>query len=249
MKPRNQNSSGNHAPSDASNLVPQGAHTARIILVAFIGALVKTFQGKEQSKDTILVTFELTDEERDYQGEKYKMVITKEYGFNYAPKGFFRRDIESILARPLSDDEVNYDSEKLFNPSTLLDIPVMITVTHETWESKGKSGINVEVQAVSALPEKMKALIAPAQRKLVNFDISKFTVLSELKADETFKQLNKFIKGKIEQTTDWKALVEMSNDDTQSQPTTTTEQTNTTNVNFNQNSISENENLPDDLPF
>src|SRR5690606_27286838 len=152
MKPRNNSSSGsnNNNPKDTSNLVPQGAHTARIVLVAFIGGLLKNFQGKESVKDTILVTFELTDEEREYQNEKYKMVLTKEYGFNYAAKGFFRRDIEAVLARTLSDEEVDYNSDKLFDPITLLDTPVMITVTHETWEKNGKSGINVDVAAVGA---------------------------------------------------------------------------------------------------
>src|SRR5690606_12419094 len=138
------------------------------------------------------VTFELTDEEREYQNEKYKMVLTKEYGFNYAAKGFFRRDIEAVLARTLSDEEVDYNSDKLFDPITLLDTPVMITVTHETWEKNGKSGINVDVAAVGAVPEKMKQHIPPAQRSLINFDISKFSELSQLQNDDTFKKLNKF---------------------------------------------------------
>ncbi len=232
MGPRqNQNTSNNNNSNDKSSLVPQGAHTARIVLIAFIGALEKTFKGQTKIQDTILVTFELTDEEREYQDEKYKMVITKEYSFNYASKGFFLRDIQAILARNLTDDEVNYNSEKLFDPTTLLDAPVTITVTHKPWEKNGKSGTNVEVASVSGVAEKLKQYIPAAQRTLINFDISKFSELSELKNDETFKKLNKFIKGKIEQTNDWKQLVEMdkhSNPTTDATPTTNHAPVNTT---------------------
>lgn len=248
MKPRNNNSGGsnNNNSNDKSNLVPQGAHTARIVLIAFIGALKKTFKGQDKVQDTILVTYELTDEEREYQDEKYKMVLTKEYGFNYSSKGFFRRDIEAILARTLTDQEVDYNSDNLFDPSTLLDIPVMITVTHKDWESNGRSGVNVDIAAVSAVPEKMKQHLPHAQRSLINFDISKFTALSDLKNDETFKKLNKFVKMKIEQTNDWKALVEM---DSHNNPTPTTNQAPINTPITNQNTTSEYVEMPDDLPF
>lgn len=244
MKPRNNSSNSNNNPNYDATLVPQGAHTARIVLIAFIGGLLKTFQGKESVKDTILVTFELTDEEREYQDAKYKMVITKEYGFNYASKGFFRRDIEAILARTLTDNEVDYNSANLFDPATLLDTPVMITVTHEPWESKGKSGINVEVAAVSAIPEKMKAHIPPAQRSLINFDMSKYTALADLKSDDTYNKLNKFVKMKIEQTNDWKALVEM--DSHNNPPATNQAPINTPITNQN---VSSEQMESDDLPF
>lgn len=256
MQPRQfNNSNGNNANNSNGNkdlnLIPEGAHVARVVLIAFIGGLEKEYQGKKQVRDTVLISYELTDEVREYNGEKYKMIITREYGFNYSEKGHLRRDIEAMLARKLSDAEVDYNSPDLFKINTILDTPCMITVVHEKWQSKDgtKNGVNQEVSAVSALPTKMKEMTEPAQRKLVAFDVSQFSSLNDLFNDDSYKNLNKFVKAKLEQSKDYKDLLEMHKASGGNNQTTQTNQPPVTNQNNTTVSSNPDDSMCDDLPF
>lgn len=221
MKPRNQGS--RTGSSNPKILVPSGTHTARIVCVAFVGAIKGWYKGAEtDARDKLIISYELCNEMRKIKDDKeIPFVISKEYAFFYGTTSHLRRDVEALLSRKLGANEVDYDRpDEMFNASTLLGMPASVTVIHKEYVTKKDiKKTDVRVSTVSAIPAEFHANVLPPSRDLIEFDISVFTSIEALHEDSIFKGLNKYLKGKVESSVDYNNLQAMASPSTEETPT------------------------------
>lgn len=238
MKPRNTGSSNSNTDRTP---VPSGTHFSRIVSVVFAGAIEGYYQGKKtDARDKLIISYELCHKMRKGKDDiDIPFVISKEYAFFYGGTAHLRKDIEALLERQMTEAE-HKDNE--FEPASLLGKAASITVIHNVSAKNGKTYVNAKT--VAAVPETYRDGLPQPVRPLVNFDITKFTDLQTLLNDPVYKELNKFLKGKVNSSIDYKTLVDEANPQV-TNTTTTTTPTNETKQNENPFP----NNGADDLPF
>lgn len=188
--------------------VPDGAHEARIVSIAYVGTLEKKFKDNVSNKKTLLISFEMSEVERDTQDGPIRMVLSKSYNFYLGNRATLRKDIEAILGRSLTDAETDYKNKSgLYRVTGLLDKPCNVSVKSTPWESGEKSGINTVIESVSSIPKKYLAGIPSAQRTLTNFDIRIYRTLYELNNSNLYRLQNNFVKRQIKLSKEYKQLL------------------------------------------
>lgn len=200
---------------ETSYNVPDGTHEARIVSIALVGTIEgqftdkKTKQVKKTKRTTVLISFEMTEHSRDTIEGPINKIVSKDYTLSYGERATLRKDIEAILGRSLTDDEVDYSNKSgMYRITDLLGKACFVTVQNETWEYKDKSGINCKIKSVSAIPKKYLDAVPDAQRVLTSFDIRRFHKLYDLQNDKSYRMQNKFVKGKIHKSLEYKKLSE-----------------------------------------
>jgi len=216
MKPRN---TGGGNSNKERVLVPSGTHFSRIVSVVFAGAIEGYYKGaKTDPRDKLIISYELSHKMRKGKDDKdVPFVISKEYAFFYGGTAHLRKDIEALLGRTMTEAECDFNNaDGMFDPSTLLGKTASVTIVHNVSKTNNKTYVNCKT--VAAVPEPYCNELPQPVRELVSFDITEFMDLQLLMKDPTFKNLNKFLKGKVESSVEYKTLVEMSN---QNQPPAT----------------------------
>jgi hypothetical protein len=191
--------------------VPNGTHEARIVSIAFVGTLEKTYKGKTNSIKTILISYEMSEIQRETQDGPIRMVVSKDYSFYLNEKARLRKHIEAILNRSLTDEETDFQNKSgMYRVTDLLGKACNVTVENKEWESEFKSGINTVIKSVGSIPQKYLDGIPKAQRILTSFDIRKYGTIKELQEDQSYRFQNKFVKSKIHSSKEYKRLLEHS---------------------------------------
>lgn len=144
--------------------VPAGNHVARLYDILHLGTIPTNWQGTEKMTDKIRLTFELSNERKEFkegEGEK-PFSISREFTYSWGTKGHLRPFVEGMGGIKLMDEEAyNFDLE------VLLGQPCLLNVVH----TEGKEGnVYSNIQNATPLPKGMTApeLFNQTQSRSVN---------------------------------------------------------------------------------
>lgn len=129
--------------------VAEGLHPATCISVYDLGTQHSEKFGTDSRQ--ILIQWELADEEREFEGEKYNAKVSKTLTLSMNQKSNLRKMVESWRGKKMSDEEA-----AKFDVLLLAGKPCMIQVTNTTG-GNGKTYANIA--AVVSVP---KGVIVPA---------------------------------------------------------------------------------------
>lgn len=121
---------------------PAGVHRGCIIGIYDIG----THHNSTFDKDIrqILFVFELTDENIEINGESKPMAVSKKYTASLSEKSNLRKDIQAMLGRNLTNEELEG-----FDPQTLIGQPLQVQIVHS------EDGKYANVATLMQLPKAM----------------------------------------------------------------------------------------------
>lgn len=181
-----QNKGGNYEP------VPAGNHLARCYSMIQIGTVIDpTFQ---TPRSLVRITWELPGERKVFKEENGEQPysISKEYTISMNEKANLRKDLESWRGKGFSEQEA-----EAFDITKLLGVPCLLNVIHK----KSKQGNNTYavVSGISPVPKGMncpKQENATFELSYSNWDDKKYSALPD------------FIKEKMQQTSEFKAILE-----------------------------------------
>lgn len=146
---------------------PAGSHVARCIKLTDLGTQVGEYEGKANSRNQVLVTWELPNELMD-DGQPF--TVSKFYTNSLGDKATLRHHLVSWRGREFTPEEL-----VRFDIQTILGAPCLISVTHT---EKGKA----KVDAVMRLPKGMEcpSQVNPSEAFwLDEFSVEKFGKLSK----------------------------------------------------------------------
>jgi hypothetical protein len=145
---------GNYTPPD------QGTYSARLVQLVDLGHQTSVWEGQEKTAHKILLTFEITDaENRRTDGTAH--TISRRYTASLHPKAGLRKLLESWRGRPFTADEL-----KSFDLKTLLGVPCLVGIIHETKGDKTFANLS----SIMRLPKGFAP--GPDTEPLVHFDLN-----------------------------------------------------------------------------
>jgi len=180
-------------------LAPEGTHIARCIQIVDLGTQSVEFNGEKKEQHKARITWELPNEQRVFKEEngEQPFLVSKEFTVSLSDKANLRKVLESWRGKAFDDIELTG-----FDIMNVLGVPCMLQIIHKTSKSGNKYA---EISSVMKL---MKGTICPNQ-------INPSTALSFEAWDEmVFNGLNDWLKDKIKQSPEYKALREPENFDT-----------------------------------
>ena len=182
------------ATNSGTNYVPiaAGTYLARCFAMIQIGTIPVEYNGEIKQQNKVRISWELPTELKEFkegEGEK-PLTISKEFTLSMHEKSTLRHFLESWRGKGFTEAEANN-----FDVTKLLGKECMLSVIHK--DKKVGTGVYAVILSVSTLP---KGMTAPPQINL-NFEFS-FDNFNEA----TFLQLPDFIKDKMKQSMEYKAL-------------------------------------------
>jgi hypothetical protein len=134
-------------------IVPSGTHIAVCYSMIHIGNVEWEYQGEYKVSNKVRMSFELSNELRDYGGEqKQPMVISKEYTLSLHEKSNLRKDLESWRGSAFNSDDL-----KNFDITSLLGKSCMVSIIHK------KSNSGVEYANIGNVSSLTKGVESPKQ--------------------------------------------------------------------------------------
>lgn len=194
MIPVSTKTESNYAP------VPEGNHIARIYSIIHIGTTEKETQWGLKQQNKIRITWELLNEMRDFKGEMKPLVISQEYTISFSEKANLRKMIDGLLGK----EALNYIEDETFDIESLLGRYCMVNIKHETKGEKTYANVLgvAPVPKGMALPDKFN------EDFILNYS-DKWDVTK-------FEKLPDFIKDKMKESDEYKALTTEVSDDNDS---------------------------------
>ena len=149
-----EGSSGTYIPPE------QGTYSARLCSLIDLGHHTSVWEGEEKTSHKILLTFEITDSE-NRRADGTAHTISRRYTASLHPKAGLRKLLEAWRGRPFTADEL-----KAFDLKTLLGVPCLVGIIHETKGDK----VFANLSSIMRLPKGF----APGldTEPLVHFDLS-----------------------------------------------------------------------------
>ncbi len=142
MNPFKRKATSGGANGGEYEIPPAGAHAARLVALIQLGTQPDTFDGKEEMREKIFFTWELTDEQNK-DGDNF--VIGRDYTDSMHESAALRKIVGAWRgAKVEKDEEVDY--------MTLFSKPCLITLVRQTSRNSGKEYAKIE--SVGALPSK-----------------------------------------------------------------------------------------------
>lgn len=138
--------------------IAEGLHTARCISVYDLGTQHSDKFGSDSHQ--ILIQWELCDEDREFEGEKYKAKVSKTLTLSMNPKANLRKLVESWRGKKMTDEEAG-----VFDVLKLAGQPCMVQIVHT--ESGGKTYSNVA--AVVSVPK--GTTVPPSLAKVQTYEM------------------------------------------------------------------------------
>lgn len=170
-------------------LVPEGAHVARLYQIIHCGTVPKTWQGQEKYVDQVRLNFELGNELREFKEDEDKKPMSISTGwvtYSMFKNSNLRKLVEGMIGKKLLDTEADkFDLEQLLGEDCLLN------VVH----SDGRDG-NTYANIVNAMPVPKGMEVPPLFNKTKVYDVN-------TTSKEELETLPKFIIEKIAQSKEW----------------------------------------------
>lgn len=179
---------GDYTPVDA------GTYPARCYSMIHIGTVKENILGTEKILNKVRLTWELPTELKEFkQGDGEKpYVISKDFTLSMHEKATLRKFLEGWRGKSFSEDEA-----KCFDITVLLGKPCMLSVIHK----KGKNNNTyAEIASCLALP---KGFVCPDQ---INATLE--LNYTDHWSDKEFSKLPQFIKDKMVQSAEFKAMMQ-----------------------------------------
>lgn len=170
--------------------VPEGNHIARIYSIIHIGTTERETQWGLKQQNKIRITWELLNEMRDFNGEMKPLVISQEYTISFGEKANLRKMIDGLLGK----DAQKFIEDDTFDIESLLGRYCMVNVQHT---SKGDKTY-ANVVSVAPVPKGIELPDKFNEDFILNY--------SDKWSDEKFSKLPDFIKDKMKETDEYKAL-------------------------------------------
>lgn len=137
-------------PSEGGSfeLTPAGTFVA--ICYRFIdkGTQVSEFNGERKMRREVLLTWELTGEDKMEDGRPFS--ISKGYTWSMHEKASLRKDLEAWRGRAFADED--FDGPNAFNTRKLLGAPCMLSITHTTKGDKTYANVASIGKLVKGMP-------------------------------------------------------------------------------------------------
>lgn len=141
--------------SEVREIVPEGNHVARLYSIIEVGTVPVAYQ--EEPSRQIRLTWELSEELREFDSQQKPMVIGNKYTASMYKEAKLRKVIEGMVGK-LTDEQADE-----FDLRTVLGKPCLLNVVH-TVAKNGKTYANVASaaplpKAVKEVPEQMNKSI------------------------------------------------------------------------------------------
>lgn len=166
---------------------PEGSHPAICYRIVDIGTQASTFDGETRQVHQVVISWQLTGEDRQSNGEPFTM--TKWYTASFHPKSKLRIDLEAIRGRKFTPEELSgFDLERVVGSSCLMGI------VHDI---KADGNVKAKISSLMKLPKGMEtgALELPK----VFFDLDRFD-------DTVFENLPPWLQSRIVVSPEWGRL-------------------------------------------
>lgn len=178
---------------------PAGTHFAICNMVVDIGVQATTYQGEEKETPQLILRWEIPDErvkyEKDGEEREGPQGISATYSNYLSEKANLRKVVEGFLGRKLSDAET-----RTFDISQLAGKACLIMVTHKPGKA-GKVYANVTGVMQVGKSDRERAKTAKPEIPVLVYSPSEHD-------QATYERLPKWIKDKLAQRIDEKAMVE-----------------------------------------
>lgn len=169
-------------------LATAGLQTGVCTIIADIGTQIKSWNGQEKKKRTLIFGWELPEEDRLEDGRP--LLITNEYTNVFGDKSRLVLDLQSWTGDPIGED---------FDVSSMLGRACNLNITAKTGDN-GKSYRNV----TGITPLKRNEVSPAAHGALLLFDLRQFQ-------KHIFDELPPFIKKKIEASPEYELIKNPTN--------------------------------------
>ena len=175
--------------SKPRELLPAGNHVAVCYEMIHIGTINKVILGDTKTLNEVRLTWEITEELREFDGVQKPMVVSKDYTLSMNEKANLRKDLNSWRGVAFTDEQA-----KAFDVTKLLGVPCMVNVIHNK-ASNGNTYANI-----SGITPLHKSMSNPVQ-------VNPSCELSYNKWDQDkFNSLPSFIKDKMISSEEYKTM-------------------------------------------
>lgn len=186
--------------------IPAGSYAARCYSMVQIGTVEEEYQGQKKWANKVRITWELPTEMKVFNPEKGEQPqsISKEFNLSMHEKSTLRAFLTSWRGRGFSEEEA-----KAFDVCKLIGVPCMLSVVHEPGK-KDPTKMYDKISSCSSVPKGM--VVDPQINPSFEFTLEEFD-------QKKFDSLPDFLKDKIKQSKEYKALTQPHNRDlTSSEP-------------------------------
>tara|TARA_R110000744_G_scaffold44643_2_gene99434 strand:- start:132 stop:713 length:582 start_codon:yes stop_codon:yes gene_type:complete len=125
-------------------IVPSGTHIAVCYSMIHIGNVEWEYQGEKKISNKVRLSFELSNELREFGDIKKPLVISKEYTLSLHEKSNLRKDLESWRGVAFTNNDL-----RNFDLTNLLGISCMISIIHKTSNSGSDYALIGNVSALT----------------------------------------------------------------------------------------------------
>lgn len=175
-------------------LIPAGNYVARCVSMIHIGTVVENYAGETKEQNKVRIGWELPTELKVYSEEKGEQpkLISKEFTLSLNEKSNLRKTLASWRGKDFSEEEA-----RKFDVTVLLGKPCMLNIIHKHGV-KDPSQVFEEIGSISPMPKGFNCPDQISQSVLVEYD--NFN-------QEAFDSLPDFIKDKMKESREYKAMV------------------------------------------
>lgn len=103
----------------------------------------------KQSRERLIVSFELPDVRIEIEGEDLPRVVSKEYTHSYHTNATWRKHLESIRGKKFTDEE-----RENFHPRQILGVNCLVEVGSREWEGKTYNQVNNVAKLLKGISKK-----------------------------------------------------------------------------------------------
>lgn len=154
-------------------LTPAGNHVAVCYSMIHIGTIEENIQGTLKKLNKVRIGWELTREQREFDGVMKPLVISKEFSLSLHEKATLRQYLKSWRGVDFTEEQA-----KSFDITCLTGVPCMINIVHK--QSKDGTKTYAEVATLAPMP---KGFDKPAQinpTQLLMYDDFDWSVFDKL---------------------------------------------------------------------
>lgn len=129
-------------------LAPQGNHVAVCYKMIELGTITDTFKGEDVTRHRVLLYWELSNEQKEFDGVMKPISVSKEFSLSMNEKSTLRKMLESWRGKAFTEKEAT-----AFDITKLMGVPCMVNVLHVT---SAAGNVYESVTSITPLPKGME---------------------------------------------------------------------------------------------